>query len=367
MAKDKSGNFGFVRLNVLDVAIMGGKDLPEQERGPLDTATDKGHPLYDERLKKVKITPEWVDNIGHNGVKETVEVVYLTATGEAIEKGSKEPSIPFIVNGRQRIRGARLAAKKLGQDMFVYAKVENLDVAGMISDMITLNVHHEDSTSTKIAKAQRALKAGIDIDAVARAFSVKKQTIDMWLAYDKNAIKEVKAAVDSGKIAAAIGFDIARSGNAEVQLDALNRVMALGTKETENGERTGKAGAAKRAVAEAQGKRAAVLDKKTLKKFLALVADTTLPKNAGAELHGWYGGVQDCLEFILGTPEKELSDDAKRLVKLMKQLDGVEEKEDSEEDSTPSETPKKDKKGKKGKKSNPTEETPPASDDGDDE
>ena len=364
MAKKESGNFGFVRLNVLDVAIMGGKDLPEQERGPLDTPTDKGHPLYDERLKKIKITPEWVDNIGHNGVKETVEVVYLTPTGETVEKGSKEPTIPFIVNGRQRIRGARLAAKKLGQDMFIYAKVENLDVAGMISDMITLNVHHEDSTSTKIAKAQRALKSGIDIEAVARAFSVKKATIDVWLAYDKNAIKEVKAAVDSGKVAAAIGFDIARSGNAEMQLDALNRVLALGTKETENGERTGKAGAAKRAVAAATGKGAAILDKKTLKKFLALVADTTLPKNAGAELHGWYGGVQDCLEFILGTPEKELSEDAKRLVKLMKQLDGVEE---GNEDSTPSEEPKKASKGKKGKKSNPTEESPPASDDGDDE
>lgn len=340
----------FVRLSVYEVAILGGKDtLPENEQGPLDLPTTKEHPLYDERLKKIKISPEWVDNIAHNGIKVAPEVAYLNP--ETLAPDPK--GVPVIVDGRERVRGARLASKRDGKDLTSWFKVVTLDEKALMGDMISLNIHHEDSTTTKIAKAKRYLELHKDdteaLAKVARAFSVKTATINMWLAYDKTAIPAVKKAVDSGKIPSVVGFDIARSGNAEVQEKALEAVLALGTKETETGERKGQAGKAKRAIAEATGKGAAILEKKTLKKIIAMVADMQLPKTATDEERGWWGGVQDALEFIVGTPLKELSEDAKKLAKLVKQLDSAK----PAKDSTPEEKPKK------GKKSNPTEETPP--------
>ncbi len=352
MAKEKPE---FIRLSVYEVAILGGKDtLPENEQGPLDLATSKEHPLYDERLKKIKITPEWVDNIAHNGIKVAPEVAYLNA--ETLKPDPK--GVPVIVDGRERVRGGRLASKRDGKDLTSWFKVVTLDEKQLMGDMISLNIHHEDSTSTKIAKAKRYLDLHKDdanaLETVARAFSVKVATINMWLAYDKTAIPAVKKAVDSGKIPAVTGFDIARSGNAEVQEAALEAVLALGSKDTETGARTGQAGKAKRAIAEATGKGAAILDKKTIKKIIALVADVQLPKTAKDEERGWWGGVQDALEFIVGVPMKELSEDAKKLAKLVKQLDSEKPK-----DSTPETTkPKASKTGKKGK-SNPTEESPP--------
>lgn len=351
MAKEKPE---FIRLSVYEVAILGGKDaLPENEQGPLDLNSVKEHPLYDERLKKIKISPEWIDNLAHNGIKVAPEVAYLNA--ETLKPDPK--GVPVIVDGRERIRGGRLASKRDGKDLTSWFKVVTLDEKELLGDMISLNIHHEDSTSTKIAKAKRYLELHKDdseaLGKVARAFGVKVATINMWLAYDKTAIPAVKKAVDSGKIPAVTGFDIARSGNAEVQETALAAVLALGTKDTETGARAGQAGKAKRAIAEATGKGAAILDKKTIKKIIALVADVQLPKGAKDEERGWWGGVQDALEFIVGVPMKELSEDAKKLAKLVKQLDS-----EKPSDSTPQTA--KPKEGKsKGKGTNPTEETPP--------
>lgn len=324
----------FVQLSVYEVGIVGGADaLPEAERGPLDTPTDKSHPLYDERLKKVKMTPEWVANIDANGILNAIEVVYLDKDGRNDPKGA-----PFAVDGRERIRGGRLVAKKHGKDVLVWCRVVALDAKQMLKHMNAGNVRHDDSTSVRIAKAKRMVASGIPEAEVAVDFGIKLPTLHVWMQYDKTAIKAVKEAVDKGLIPAVTGFDIARSGNAEVQEQALAAVLKLqprGGKKAGDGDsdgdgggsdggggdtpqRTGQSHAAKRAIARAAGERPHVLDKRSLKKLLAAVRKHELPKKVDDRTAGWWAGLEDALCFILGA---DPSDDIKPVDDMLRAID----------------------------------------------
>lgn len=343
MAKE---NKEVVRLSVMEVAIFGGKDsLPEAERGPLDTVTDKSHPLYDIRLKKVKMTPEWVSNIRTHGILTPIEVAYLDPTSYA----NDPKGVPFVIDGRERIRGGRLASKAEGSELTVLCKVVQLDAKQMLRHMNAGNVRHDDSTSTRIAKAIRSIAGGIAPEEVAVDFGIKLPTLNVWFQYDKTAIKAVKDAVDKGLIPAVTGFDIARSGNAEVQEKALEAVLKLqprGNKTSGSGEgggdgdggdgggggeRKGQSHAAKRAIARAQGERPAVMDKRTLKKLLMAVRKFQLPKNADERTSGWWAGIEDALCFILGA---DPSDDIKPIDAMLIAID-----EELMKDAPPSSTP----------------------------
>lgn len=369
MAKEEKKHF--VQLSVNEVGIVGGADaLPEAERGPLDTKTDKSHPLYDERLKKVKMTPEWVANIDANGIINAVEVVYLNP-----ETGANDPKgVPYMVDGRERIRGGRLVAKKHGKDVLVWCRVTVLDAKGMLKHMNAGNVRHDDSTSVRIAKAKRMLASGIPEAEVAVDFGIKLPTLQVWMQYDKTAIKAVKEAVDKGLIPAVTGFDIARSGNAEVQEEALKAVLALskrGKKPAKDSDgddgddddndtpdkpqRTGQSHAAKRAIARAKGERPHVLDKRTLKKLLKAVRAHKLPAKVDDRTAGYWAATEDVLCFILGAdPSKEIETLDAMLVAIDAELCGnapeptkstpepdTEVDEDEDETPTPEPAPKK--------------------------
>ncbi len=266
----------------LALAIMGGKDaLPEKERGPMDTVTGKAHPLYDERLK-LKLTPEWVENIRTGGVKEIPNVVLIDG-------------VPFVVNGRQRIRAARVA----GLDK-VLCRVTTVDSLGMLRDMIALNVHQEDPVNIKIAKLQRLIANGGTPEEAAVLFATRPATIKAWLQYDATALPEVKKAVNTGKIPQTTGADIARLP-AEKQPTALAGVLKVTPEKSDRKERKGHAAKSKRAIARAGGKGTAISDKKTLKKFLEAVEGQEHPKNAkGSELM-WWSGVEAALHLVLGS------------------------------------------------------------------
>lgn len=348
MAKEDKKHF--VQLSVNEVGIVGGADaLPEAERGPNDTKTDKSHPLYDERLKKVKMTPEWVANIDANGILNAIEVVYLDADGRNDPKGT-----PFAVDGRERIRGGRLVSKKHGKDVLVWCRVVVLDAKQMLKHMNAGNVRHDDSTSVRIAKAKRMVASGIPEAEVAVDFGIKLPTLHVWMQYDKTAIKAVKEAVDKGLIPAVTGFDIARSGNAEVQEEALKAVLALskrGKKQDGDGDdgddedgdgdkpdkpqRTGQSHAAKRAIARAKGERPHVLDKRTLKKLLAAIRKHELPKKVDDRTAGYWAAAEDMLCFILGAnPSEEIAPIDAMLVAIDAELCG------NTPAPTPSSTPK---------------------------
>ncbi len=291
----------------MDIAIMGGKDaLPEGERGPLDTLTDKAHPLYDERLK-LKLTADWIANIKTRGVRENPNVVMLDG-------------VPFLVNGRQRVRAARVANKQLAAEkqplLRVTCSVTEVDDVGMLSDMIALNVHTDDPAHVKIAKLKRLVDRGVTPEAAAVLFATRPATIKAWLQYDATAIPEVKKAVAGGKIPQTTGADIARLP-AEKQPKALESVLKSAvTSKSDRKERTGNASKAKRAIARAGGKGAAISDKKTLKKFLAAVESQEHPKAAKDSVIMWWAGVEAALHFVLGNDGVD-----KRLADILEQLD----------------------------------------------
>lgn len=296
---DKRAIFMF---NPFQLAIMGGKDtLPEDERGPLDTVTDKESPLYDERLKTQKLTPEFKANVKVNGVRETVNVVKIGET-------------PFIVNGRRRVRAAR-AADKDGS-VLVPCQLVKLDDVGMIREMIITNLHEDDSVHVKIQKLKRLIAMGVTPEDAAVVFATRPATVKAWLQYDATAIPAVKKAVASGKIPQSTGADIARLGDETKQEKALAKVLDSGVSSNPGRkERKGNAAKAKRAIAEAGGKWTGISDKKTLKKLLAMVADAP-KKGDKPETVAWWRGVAEGISVAV---TGDLPDE--RLMRLIKSLD----------------------------------------------
>ncbi len=297
-----------------DLAISGGADaLPANERGPLDTPTDKANPLYDERLKSVKMSAEWVENIKTRGVREMPSVVLIEG-------------VPFLVNGRQRVRAARLANKELAAEgkpaLKIAALTVELDEVGMLSDMISLNIHHDDSPTIKIAKLSRLIARGTTPEEAAVLFATRPATINAWLRYDATAIPAVKKSVAQGKIPQSTGADIARLPEEKQQkaLDAVLKV-AVPTK-GQRTERKGQASKAKRAIAGAAGKNAGISEKKTLRAFLAAVENMEHPKKTTDAIIMWWNGVESALNFVLGNDGSD-----PKLVKIMESLDNASEEQ----------------------------------------
>ncbi len=290
------------------LAIMGGLDaLPERERGPLDTATDKSSPLYDERLKAVKLSSEWISNIKTRGVREMPNVVMLG-------------DVPFVVNGRQRVRAARVANLQLAEEkaplITITANVVKLDDLDMLRDMVALNIHHEDAVSIKIAKLKRLIERGVTVEEAATLFATRPATVKAWIQYDETAIPAVKKAVNAGKIPQTTGAEIARLPQ-DKQQKALDGVLAsaVTTKEGRK-ERTGSAAKAKRVIARAGGKATSISDKKTLKRFLEAVESIQHPKSTKGEMLMWWAGVESALHMVLGGDGQD-----EKLVAILATLD----------------------------------------------
>lgn len=295
------------KFNPYALAIMGGADaLPKGESSPLDTPTDKDHPLYDERLKTIKLTTEFVSNIRDNGVREVINIV-------------KIGDVPFVANGRTRVRAARVAMG--GPDkppIEVTARLVKLDDVGMLREMVITNLHFSDGPTTKIAKLKRLIAMGVTIEDAAAVFATRPATVKAWLQYDATAIPAVKKAVAQGKIPQSTGADIARLEDEGKQQKALDKVLATAvTSNPDRRERTGAASKARRAIAEADGKSSGVSDKKTLKKLLAMLGAQT-HKGDKAETVAWWRGVADAISFVLGGDAPD-----ERLTKLLKDLDSA--------------------------------------------
>ncbi len=141
---------------------------PEQ----LTIVSDPEHPLYDERIK-LPVDEQLVKNIMVYGVKVPILV---RKNGEAIE----------VVDGRQRVRAAIEANKRLanegGLQVKVRAMVEKGSDAELVGVGILTNEHRQsDNVLTKARKAKRMLDLDPDQDACANVFGVTKVQLNRWL------------------------------------------------------------------------------------------------------------------------------------------------------------------------------------------
>lgn len=296
MGTDKSTKkkqaFDFARnsmwsINPLDLCIIGGASLPDDERGPLDTDDGPEHHLYDPRIEDA-LPDAFVANIEAVGVDVPISIAKINDQAT-------------VVAGRRRVRAARRAniaraAKGLPLIM-VDAKMRRDDNAGHFGAMIRENEQRANNdVLAKIDMLKRYLKFGSE-DQAALEFGVTSQAIRSWLNYEDNALTATKKAVEQGKIGWTTGLQLARTKDPEEQAKALEEVLKLGVV-TDGRVSQREAKLAARGTT-TRGKAAGVADKKTQRKFLTAVQEMPHP-NASEKTLAYWEGVEQGLKLVLG-------------------------------------------------------------------
>jgi ParB family chromosome partitioning protein len=161
----------------------------------LDTKDGPEHLLWDERTK-LPIDEAMVVNIMAVGVRVPISVSV---------HGSGESKSALVVDGRQRVRHAREANKRLAQLGEPLIRVPVVAEKGMnerLQDILAISlnaIRQDDPVMVKSAKASRMKDRGHSADEIALAFGVTAQTVMLWLAIN-GLTGVVKKAISDGKI-----------------------------------------------------------------------------------------------------------------------------------------------------------------------
>lgn len=165
------------------------KVMPEE----LTLITDKGHPLYDERVE-LSVDEAMVKSILEHGIRENVNVRRVDGVFE-------------VLDGRQRVKAALEANKRLkaaGKSKSEFLRVpvtmvkDNDDQAAKV--MVALNeIRLDDTPLVKAAKAKRLLDRGVPKADVAAQFGKPVSAIEQ-LVRVLETDKQVQDAVEKGTI-----------------------------------------------------------------------------------------------------------------------------------------------------------------------
>lgn len=172
----------------------------------LDTESDSSNdPLYDERIF-LSENESLIRNILTYGVQLPVLV-------------REEDNRLFVVDGRQRVRAARAAAKRQDDAGEIRLRVPVIMVHGddkrVQGIMISTNENREDDgILAKAIKAARMLDMWGDMDGVCTAFGRGRGTLNLWLKLAR-AIPAVHTAINEGRLSASAGIEIAQLPRAE--------------------------------------------------------------------------------------------------------------------------------------------------------
>jgi ParB family chromosome partitioning protein len=190
----------------------------------LDTDDGPEHPLWDERVH-LPIDESLVLSIMAHGVLQVVKV--------AVYDG-----VPVVIDGRQRVRAARLANERLraSGEPLVSIRVEG-ENGKRISDerlqtaMVALNeIRRADDVLVKAAKAERMRARGLSVSQIALAFGVTGQCIRDWQRLAGLA-PAVRKAVQEGRVSAHAAAALADLPHEE-QVAKIEEVIASGVKPT---------------------------------------------------------------------------------------------------------------------------------------
>jgi ParB family transcriptional regulator, chromosome partitioning protein len=295
MAKPKRSKkaFDFARdtmwkADPLDLCIIGGKKLPANERGPLDTDDDESHALWDPRVLDA-LDPDFVANITAYGVDTPILIC-------------KVDGVAVVIAGKSRVRAARLANKKrksAGElPIKIDCKVKRDDNIGLMGAMIHENeARRNDEPLARLAKLKRYMARGAAITDAALRFKCSVQALQSLLDYDDNAISATKQAVESGKISQTTGAMLARI-EPEEQKKAVNEVLSRATN-GHTSQRVAKIVAAKTGAVKAVG----IPDKRTQRAVLDHIQTMAHGKNASNAELAFYEGAEEAFKLILGDDE----------------------------------------------------------------
>lgn len=176
----------------------------------LDDGEDASHPLYDSRID-LPVDENLAKNITVYGVQHPV----LVQQGDGVV---------YVVDGRQRVRAARMANEQLSAAGEITIKVPVLGVEGnerkLTGIMISTNEQRrDDDVLAKAIKAERMMALTGSKSEVALAFGRTVQTIMSWLKLAAAHV-EIHNAVRSGRITMTTAVELA-------ELDASKQEAAL--------------------------------------------------------------------------------------------------------------------------------------------
>lgn len=169
---------------------------------------DEKSPLYDERVH-LPVDEALVLNIMHapdgvaQGVLEPCNGMRNPETGKV-----------EIIDGRQRVKAARVANKNLRkagmEPVWVPVMLKRTSAHGAMGMLISSNEHRQDDTPLgKAKKAQRYLDLGRSEDEIAALFGISKASVKNMLSL-LDAPAAVRNAVESGKISSSDGYKLAK-------------------------------------------------------------------------------------------------------------------------------------------------------------
>jgi ParB family chromosome partitioning protein len=234
-----------------DLVIVGG-DGPND----VDKMDEEGkvHYLYDERVE-MPLREEFVLNIMSLGVKKNIIVEKI---GDAA----------FVVDGRQRVRAAREANRRLVKAGEPAIRVPCVLQKGEEALIMTIGVstnefNHDDPPLTKARKAQRLRDRGLTDEEIATAFGVTTKAISNW---EKmlSLSAPVKKAVEKGVVSASAAAQLHNLPAAE-QKEQLDKLIETSKA---NGGKAPTIKAAKAASKGAKGQNANVVPSKKVLRFI---------------------------------------------------------------------------------------------------
>ena len=166
----------------------------------LDTEDGPEHPLFDERVL-LPVDEALARNIQIHGV---IEPVVIRKNGDDVIE---------VIDGRQRVRSARLANKRLeaeGKEPVLVPVVRRVGVdAQHYGVMISANeLRRDDTPLARARKAGRYLAMGRTEEDAAEQFGVDVATVRGWLRL-LDLAPEVQEAVEAGKLSALAAKQVA--------------------------------------------------------------------------------------------------------------------------------------------------------------
>lgn len=188
-------------INPLYLRIVGGLALPEDERGPFDTALDPNSPFHAHDLLR-PLEARDVDDVFEQGVIVPIEVCRVN-------------EIPTVNWGRGRVRRARMAnirRKKEGLPLvdikFVVVRITN-DLA-LLKRAAAENLRRKTfGLLDQIELAKQLLAHGASEETAAKEIGIPVAKFKQVMTFEDNATPTVKEALRQDRLSPSAGFVLA--------------------------------------------------------------------------------------------------------------------------------------------------------------
>jgi ParB-like chromosome segregation protein Spo0J len=189
-------------INPLYICIVGGKSLPEDEQGPLDTEWDPTHPLHAHDLLR-PLDPLDVESVYEHGVIVPIEVI----------RGPND--VPMTNAGRGRVRKARKAnirreAEGLTPIEIKFTVVRISNNLQLVKRATAENLRRKTMGALdQIELAKQLLLHGASEQTAAEQIGIPLSRFKAVIEFEDNASPTVKLALQQDRLSASAAFVLA--------------------------------------------------------------------------------------------------------------------------------------------------------------